>query len=181
MTVRTSETDPLEIATVNTPGNGRLGLTFCPGKSDASAITGAWARDLDTDINAIVDWGATTLVTLMKDYELQLLGVPNLGEEAHNLRLDWFHLPIQDVSIPSGDFERQWAIDGPELRSRLLGGQSIVLHCRGGLGRTGLVAARLLIELDEAPEEALRKVRAARTGAVETAEQEVYVRDTGWN
>ena len=44
-----------------------------------------------------------------------------------------------------------------------------------GLGRTGTIAARLAIELGETPETALRRVRAARKGAVETHEREAYV------
>jgi ADP-ribosyl-[dinitrogen reductase] hydrolase len=51
----------------------------------------------------------------------------------------------------------------------------LVIHCKGGLGRTGVVAARLLIELGETPNAALARVRAARPGAVETPEQEDYV------
>jgi ADP-ribosyl-[dinitrogen reductase] hydrolase len=39
----------------------------------------------------------------------------------------------------------------------------------------GSVAARLLIELGESPTVALKPVRAARPGAVETREQEAYV------
>jgi len=38
-----------------------------------------------------------------------------------------------------------------------------------------VVAARLLVELGEAPLSALQRVRAARPGAVETVEQEEYV------
>ena len=77
--------------------------------------------------------------------------------------------------FPTAAFEVQWADVGRVLRTQLLVGQSIVVHCRGGLGRTGIVAARLLIELGEKPVTALERVRAARPGAVETAEQEEYV------
>jgi protein-tyrosine phosphatase len=45
------------------------------------------------------------------------------------------------------------------------------------LGRTGIVAARLLVEFGEAPEGALFRVRRARTGTVENRLQEEYVRD----
>ena len=93
--------------------------------------------------------------------------------QAHGL--DWYHLPIRDVSIPSAAFEVQWREAGGVLQSLLLDGQSLVVHCRGGIGRTGLVAARLLIELGESPVTALQRVRIARPGAVETAEQEQYV------
>jgi ADP-ribosyl-[dinitrogen reductase] hydrolase len=175
MKPRTSDSHPLQIAFVETPGNGRIGMTFCPGKHDQMAMTGPWARDMRTDIAAIADWGAVALVTLMESHELGMLGVPNLGGMAVSQGLDWYHLPVQDVSVPNVSFEAQWVDAGSALRSRLLAGQSIVVHCRGGLGRTGMVAARLLIELGEKPVMALQRVRAARPGAVETAEQERYV------
>jgi ADP-ribosyl-[dinitrogen reductase] hydrolase len=175
MKPRTSHSHPLEIAALDTLGDGRIGMTFCPGKQDPFAMAGAWARDLDTDLSVIRSWGASALVTLMEQYELVHLRVGHLGEAVRSLGLDWYHLPIQDVSVPSSEFEAAWSTSGEELRRRLLDDQSLVVHCRGGLGRTGLIAARLLIELGESPPRALQRVRAARPGAVETREQERFV------
>ena len=175
MKPRTSDSHPLQIAFVETPGNGRIGMTFCPGKHDPKAMTGPWDRDMRTDLAAITNWDAIALVTLMESDELDLLGVSGLGDMALSQGLDWYHLPIQDVSVPNIAFEAQWVDAGRALRSQLLVGQSIVVHCRGGLGRTGMVAARLLVELGEKPVTALYRVRAARPGAVETVEQEQYV------
>ena len=175
MKPRTSDTHPLQIVFVETPGHGRIGMTFCPGKHDPRAKTGPWSRDMHTDIAAIADWGAVALITLMESRELDLLGVSGLGDAVLAQGMGWYHLPVQDVSVPDVAFEVQWADASRVLRSQLLAGQSIVVHCRGGLGRTGIVAARLLIELGEKPVTALERVRAARPGAVETAEQEEYV------
>ena len=63
-TARTSESSPLRIAAV-TPGDGhgRIGITLCPGKTDSHAVSGAWARDLDTDLDTIQRWGTTAVVT----------------------------------------------------------------------------------------------------------------------
>ena len=119
--------------------------------------------------------GATSLVSLIERHELSAFGVSNLGEAAEEAGLEWHHLPIKDVHIPDERFERRWTYSGQVLRRRLQSGERIVLHCRGGLGRTGTIAARLAIELGETPETALRRVRAARKGAVETHEQEAYV------
>lgn len=66
MEFRTSTTHPLEIATRKVVGGGRIELTFCPGKHDPEAMTGAWARDLDLDLAVIAAWGASTLVTLVE-------------------------------------------------------------------------------------------------------------------
>ena len=175
MKPRTSDSHPLQIVFVETPGNGRIGMTFCPGKHDPRAKTGLWSRDMRMDLAAIADWGAVALVTLMESHELDLLGVSGLGDAVLALGMGWYHLPVQDVSVPNVAFEAQWADASSALRAQLLAGQSIVVHCRGGLGRTGIVAARLLIELGEKPVTALQRVRVARPGAVETVEQEEYV------
>ena len=52
---------------------------------------------------------------------------------------------------------------------------STLVHCKGGLGRAGTIATRLLIELGVAPREAINAVRQARPGTIETIEQERYV------
>jgi len=90
--------------------------------------------------------------------------------------MDWIHLPIKDVSVPNATFEREWEVIGEGLRARLRAGFDILVHCRGGLGRGGLVAARLLIELGSKSDDAIEQVRRARPGAIETREQENYVK-----
>ncbi len=175
MDVRTSLTHPLQIACLSTPMAGDIGLTFCPGKHDPGAMTGAWSRDLTTDLQAICDWGATTLVTLMETHELELLRVPTLGETAQISGLKWMHLPIRDVSVPSAAFERQWPVAANAIEQELESGNNVVIHCRGGLGRTGLVAGMLLVRNGVLPIEALDAVRAVRPGAVETEEQKQYL------
>jgi len=61
------------------------------------------------------------------------------------------------------------------ISKRFFTGDNIVIHCKGGLGRTGLVTARLLIELGENTKLAVKKIRDARPGTIETKEQENYV------
>jgi ADP-ribosyl-[dinitrogen reductase] hydrolase len=78
--------------------------------------------------------------------------------------LVWHHLPIRDVSVPDSSFEENWESVGAELRGRLQRGESLVVHCHGGLGRGGTVAARLLVELGEVPAKALERVRADNGG-----------------
>ena len=51
MPIQTSQTHPLRIDSVRTPGGGRIGLTLCPGKHQTGALTGDWQRDLEkTDL-----------------------------------------------------------------------------------------------------------------------------------
>ncbi|KQO90941.1 hypothetical protein ASF36_21355 [Methylobacterium sp. Leaf90] len=175
---RTSLTHRLVIATLPAgDGLGMIGVTFCPGKVQTDGATGSWNRDLATDIRAISDWGATALVTLIEGHEIEALAVPGLERECQRHGIEWLHLPIPDVSTPTDEFEAAWATVGEGLRSRLRNGFNIVVHCKGGLGRAGTIAGRLLVELGVNPEDAIRRVREARPGAVETVEQERHVHD----
>jgi hypothetical protein len=174
---KTSLSHPLEIAELETgAGNGKIGVTFAPGKYDPSALTGSWDRDLATDLDRIADWGAGLILTLLEDRELTLLRIPNLGHEVLRRNMEWIHLPIPDVSAPTADFDKEWPAQSERLRKKLHDGANIVIHCRGGIGRAGMIAARLLVELGDAPDVAIAKVRAARhPKAVETLEQERWV------
>jgi ADP-ribosyl-[dinitrogen reductase] hydrolase len=175
---RTSITHPLQIATVSAgSGFGRIGLTLCPGKYDPNAMSGSWDRDLATDLDAIRGWGAAAVVTLLETQEFALLRVQQLGEEVMRRDMSWFHLPITDVCTPDDDFERAWKSAGEKLRSMLRNGSDVLVHCRGGLGRAGMIAARLLVELGVEPLTAIAKVRKVRPGAVETRDQEQFVMD----
>jgi ADP-ribosyl-[dinitrogen reductase] hydrolase len=138
-------------------------------------MSGYWDRDLSLDLDAIRDWGAAAVVTLLEPKELALLRVERLGREVVRRRMLWFHLPIVDVSTPDEEFERRWEVSGAELRALLRDGRDVLVHCRGGLGRAGTIGARLLIELGMEPTTAIREVRDVRPGAIETREQEKYV------
>jgi len=176
---RTSQTHPLEIAHVRAaPSLGRIGVTFCPGKHDRAAHSGAWARDLAMDLDMIVAWGAQLVVTLVEPGELLSLQVPELGAEVLARGMDWRHLPIHDYSTPNAAFERAWRTHGRDIRALLRGGGDLVLHCKGGLGRAGMIAARLLVELGAEPNHAIKEVRRARKGAIETPSQLELVRRT---
>lgn len=175
MNLLTSETHPLRIDSVECPGGGLIGMTLCPGKKQQNGVMGHWARDLTLDLKVIADWGARVVVTLMEPQELEWFGVPHLGESVEALGMDWYHLPIRDGHPPGKRFENRWVLYGLLLRRLLRQGGKFVLHCRGGLGRTGTIAARLLVELGIPANEAVTQVRSARPGTIETAAQRAHV------
>jgi ADP-ribosyl-[dinitrogen reductase] hydrolase len=177
MTARTSLTHPLEIAEVTAPGaKGAIGITFCPGKKQNSAMSGAWDRDLGVDLDAIKRWGASTVITLIEPHEIKALKVEGIGADTAKRGMEWLHMPITDVSIPDHRFQAAWKLDGARLIAAVRGGERVLVHCKGGLGRAGTVAALMLVELGMEPERAIREVRKARRGAIETPEQERFVR-----
>jgi ADP-ribosylglycohydrolase/protein-tyrosine phosphatase len=183
---RSSRTDPLRIGTIDLAGGGKIGITFCPGKKQPFADTGAWNRNLDTDLDAIKAWGATHLVTLIAPWEFVDLDVIALPKRAKAHGLIWHHAPILDGHapdiLPKGFtseewFDGKWPVILPQLHAALDRGESVVVHCKGGLGRAGIVAALLLACRDPSLpcDEVVKRVRTARPNAIETVVQEHFL------
>ena len=83
--------------------------------------------------------------------------------------------PIVDFSPPDRRFELDWHALRPKLTDILGAGGKVLLHCRAGRGRSGMVAAALLVAGGLSPTEAIAAVRRARPGAIETPEQEAWI------
>ena len=174
--VKTSITHPLEIHAV-AAGAGVVGMTLCPGKVQPHAATGPWDRDLARDMDVIARFGASILITLMESHELATaVAAEAISDAARARGIKWLHLPIVDLNVPDAAFERTWLDAGKTVRRALRQGAKVVVHCRGGRGRSGLLAARILVELGMDPETAMSEVRVANPLAIETTVQEEHVR-----
>lgn len=178
--MRDATSKGLIIDSVGVPGaQGLIGMCACPGGRRAHTLDFDPMQDLARDLAAIEQFGARTLVTLMEERELDMLGVHTLPLEARRMGFDWKHMPIVDMSVPTAVFEKRWETTGAELRGILSQGGYIVLHCWAGLGRTGTIAAKLLIEFGLDSDTATRQVRNARAGAIQSRQQEKYVKKLG--
>ena len=145
---------------------GRLGLTICPGRRDRG-------RSVIDDLATLRDGGATSLICLLPDSELDWAGVPDLEHRAAEAGLGWLRLAIPDQGVPG-------AVDAEQLvrtcRDLLAAGDHVVIFCMGGLGRSGTIAACTLSEAGLDAHDAIECVRAARgSRAVETLDQERFV------
>jgi protein-tyrosine phosphatase len=153
--------EPFAIATLSLDGGGRLGVCPLPG------VCG----DLPADLSAIAAWNPQIVVSMTEQAEMDAHGSGGLGAGLAEVGIGWSHLPIRDFAGPDGDSRAAW----PELAARLHAildrGGGVLLHCRGGKGRSGMIALRLLVERGEKPDAALARLRLARPGAVETGEQ----------
>lgn len=122
--------------------------------------------------------GTDVLVSLMEPHEYVELGIPDLFTVAHACHIRTRHLPIVDTRTP--DPAQAAAVDElvEAIHDDLVAGKHVVIHCRGGHGRTGTVAALALLSFGLGPEEAIKTVREAQPKALENAAQTAYVAQT---
>lgn len=172
----TSEKSPLRVdflppEAVRLPG--RVGITIAPGKRGPGIGT-LWRRDLDEDLVRLRDHFDTgLLVSLCEAPELTMLGIGNLSTRAMELGLPVESFPIPDGGVPASA-EAVASLVSNVLEA-LAQGQTVVIHCRGGLGRSGLVAGCVLAARGTPAGEAISIVRKARPGAIENRGQEAFI------
>ncbi len=87
--------------------------------------------------------------------------------------ISFYNIPIFDFDIPSKDEDVYKFIEVVEGNSD----KKILTHCTAGRGRSGMMAALYLIYNEFKPEEAIKYVRGKVPGAIETLEQEDYVKN----
>jgi protein tyrosine/serine phosphatase len=148
--VGTSDSDPIEVDflpgdEVGTPG--RLDMTFAPGMW-AGSVKGRWERDLAADMRELEEEHETdVLVSLMEDHEYHGYRIPELLEQDRLGDIEILRFAIEDMGVPREAESERFKATIREIVQRLEQGQNVVVHCRGGLGRTGTVVACALVAL----------------------------------
>lgn len=142
-------------------GGGTLGISPLPGHTGK----------LSADLAAIGLFRPGLVISLTQQAEMELLGGAELPQGLLRASIPWAHFPVADFATPEGETAARW--DGIANRARAVLAErgKVLVHCRAGRGRSGMVALRLMIEAGENPTAALARLRRARPGAVETEAQ----------
>ncbi|WP_294226458.1 protein-tyrosine phosphatase family protein [uncultured Shimia sp.] len=127
--------------------------------------------DLAADVAAIDAWGGTLVISATEQEEMATLGAGDLPDVLRGAGVVWVHFPIQDFGVPERAVEARWVEVSKLAHQHLETGGHVLVHCRGGCGRSGMLVLRLMVEAGRAPEEALAQLRRVRACAVETDAQ----------
>ncbi|KAI8845272.1 protein-tyrosine phosphatase-like protein [Chytriomyces cf. hyalinus JEL632] len=162
---------------------GNVGLSSCPGKKvrlDTGPVNGRAAinRDLDSDFARLASLNIKCVVCCLNDAELSYLGapIPKYIAAAEKFRIAVVRIPIIEGSCPERLEDVVDVIDA--IDAQLRQGVNVLIHCRGGVGRAGLIACCLLLKKKFVAnaERAIQFVRIRRSlKAIETMRQEDFI------
>ncbi len=132
---------------------------------------GDWLAE---EIAALRDAGVEVVVSLLTDEEISELELSKEAQLCQAQGIRYFSFPIQDFSVPTSEAEALAFLEG--LKAMLLDGKHLVIHCRGGIGRSSVMAGSLLVLAGYTPQRALELLSDARGMHVpETDEQRAWV------
>ncbi|XP_063040411.1 cyclin-dependent kinase inhibitor 3 isoform X2 [Engraulis encrasicolus] len=154
----------LSLAAVDCPQS--LGICSLPGCKYKDV-----RRNLQKDLGELQEQGVQDVFVLCTRGELQRYRVPGLLEAYGQYDLTTHHLPFPDGCAP--ELPHCCAIL-EELQECLQANRRTVIHCYGGLGRSALIAACLLLQLSVSmtPNKAIEILRELRGGgAIQTVKQ----------
>jgi protein-tyrosine phosphatase len=146
------------------PWRGRLAVVARPRGGDwlEDEVTGWRRADLDIVISLLEKDEAAQL-ELVRERE---------AAEANGVRFVSF--PIQDRGVPASTLDAISLIG--RITDALENGENVAVHCRQGIGRSGLIAAGVLITSGIAPERAIEIVSLARGQTIpETLDQRQWL------
>lgn len=151
---------------LNLPDQGCLVFTPCPGTKGV---------DLETSVSELHQAGADAIVTMMTDEELAKFEVASLPDVVRQSGMSWFHFPVEDDAAPGEVFEQSWQAHKADVLALIEQGKCVAIHCRGGSGRTGFMAAVIMRELGMDAVQATRLVKGLRPNSLKLPAHSEYL------
>jgi protein-tyrosine phosphatase len=148
------------------PWLGRLAIAARP-------RGGEWLYDELSSLHAA---GVDVVVSLLTEEETVEMGLADEAKAAEAARVEYTSFPIPDRGVPSSDSGLASLIAA--ISKDLMARKNVAFHCRQGLGRSGLIAAAVLVASGLDPERAIETISLARGQAIpETREQRAWIQE----
>ncbi|MDR3479961.1 MAG: dual specificity protein phosphatase family protein [Burkholderiaceae bacterium] len=123
----------------------------------AKPVAGEWIVD---EFAGIAQFDVKCMVSLLERHEISELGLSKAPTLCESNGIEYIHFPIKDRDIPLSATKTFAMVD--EIHDGILHGKNTVIHCRAGIGRTGLISASILVREGFSPVEAFKLVSQAR-------------------
>lgn len=147
------------------PWRGRLAVASRPRGGD-------WLED---EINGWRKAGLDVVVSLLEKDEAAQFELGHEGDVAESKGVRFVSFPIPDRGVPASTREAL-SLFG-DISAALEEGKNVAVHCRQGIGRSGLIAAGVLLTSGVGVDKALEVITAARGETVpETSAQLQWIK-----
>jgi len=147
--------------------------TQLPGKLAVSARPrgGDWLED---EIEGWHRAGIDAVVSLLTEQESEEMKLEQEASLARVHGIRFMSLPIEDRGVPNSLSEASSVVAA--VNEMLKRGTNVAIHCRQGIGRSGMIVAAVLTTTGVSPDVALNRVTQARGLPVpETEQQHTWV------
>ena len=122
----------------------------------APTFSGSVPKTLDL----LRDLRINHIVSLVEDDEAWRLGLEKLAPECSTRDIQLHKLPIVDRKVPASI--KQFARLSSDCYQFISSGESVAVHCKSGIGRSGMLICSLLGKLGFGMTEALTTIRNKR-------------------
>jgi protein-tyrosine phosphatase len=149
---------------IDGPWPGRLAISARPRGGD-------WLED---EMAAWRRAGIDTVVSMLTTDEVEDLDLQREQQSCQVNSIQFRSFPIVDRNVPGSEGEAIRLIE--QLEKELAEGKNVVVHCRQGIGRSGLIAAGVLVWSGLSPSAAVERVSTARRAPIpDTPEQLAWI------
>ena len=149
---------------IDGPWHGKLALAARPRGGD-------WLED---EMAVWSGEGVNAVLSLLTSEEAGQLDLAAESKAAAEHGMRFLSFPIEDRQVPVSPSELAKTLE--TVNRELADGKNVVVHCRQGVGRSGLVGACLLVSRGMDAKSAIDRISSARGVAIpETAEQRQWI------
>ncbi|WP_339075301.1 protein-tyrosine phosphatase family protein [Teredinibacter turnerae] len=150
-----------DIYKVELIGSGSLSVMAKP-------VSGDW---IDDEFAGIANWGIDRIVSLLEPHEEIEVGLSEEKLYTEKYGMEYVSFPIKDRGLPKSI--QEYLAFTKRQYHEAAGGLNIVVHCRAGIGRTGIIAAGVLLHCGFEPTEAIERISKQRGVAVPDTEEQI--------
>lgn len=141
-------------------GNGVLSIMAKP-------VSGEWIAEEFAGLKGL---GVNIIVSLLEYDEASEVGLSGEKEHCENSQIGFIQFPIVDRGLPDRDEARKLV---KSLYAQILDGKHVVVHCRIGIGRAGIITGAILKEGRKTAAQAIQMISGARRVQVPDTEAQV--------
>ncbi|MGC1497655.1 MAG: tyrosine-protein phosphatase [Sulfitobacter sp.] len=132
---------------------------------------------LSRDIKAYRARGVDVVVSMLDVDEAAELGLSDEADACERVGIAFIHSPIADFGLPDRSVFMRLVT---QIAQMLKDGKAVAVHCRAGIGRSGMVTSGALIALGVDAQSAVARITAARGHVIpDTVEQGRFIADFG--